>query len=172
MGTRSDIIVEHTDGTWKRIYCHWDGYPEHNGKILEEHYNSQELAERVVKPGDLSSLAERCDRPKGHTFDKPVKGYCVYYGRDRGEKDVAGKTGSSLADLWPGSDTGTEYTYVWRRGGGWFVGDADNGPQTLRLVADVLSGAAAPPLPNVKAFGGNFVIGRRNAPKPSQSDLF
>ncbi len=31
-----------SDGIIKSIYCHWDGYPSNNGKILLEHYNSQE----------------------------------------------------------------------------------------------------------------------------------
>jgi hypothetical protein len=163
MGTRSDIIVQHANGIWKRIYCHWDGYLEHNGKLLAAHYNNQERAEAVVKEGDMSSLAEQCTRPKGHTFDTPVKGYCVYYGRDRKEKDVAGKVGASLAEVWPGGDTGTEYTYVWKineTGGAWYVGDADEGQQSLVLLDLALAGVA-PPKPNVKAFGGNFVIGHR-----------
>lgn len=70
MGTRSDIIVRRTDGSWKRIYCHWDGYLEHNGKILFEHYNSQELAEALVAPGDLSSLGEIVGEK--HPFDAPL----------------------------------------------------------------------------------------------------
>ncbi len=47
MGTRSDIIVNRTDGKWARIYCHWDGYIEHKGKILFENYSSQEKAEAL-----------------------------------------------------------------------------------------------------------------------------
>ena len=93
-------------------------------------------------------------------YDKRVEGCTVYYGRDRGEKNVAGVTGASLAEVWPGDDTGTEYTYVWRIGEGWLVGDADEGPQSLQTLAEVLAGGNAPK-PNIKAFGGNFVIGTR-----------
>ena len=60
------------------------------GKTLFEHYNSQDLAEAVVVPGDMSSLNEKCDKPEGHSYDKPAKGYTIYYGRDRGETDVDG----------------------------------------------------------------------------------
>lgn len=174
MSTRSDIIVERTDGTWARIYCHYDGYLEHNGQILHDHYNSQDRAEAVVAPGDMSTLAEHCDKPPGHSFDNKVRGYCVYYGRDRGETDVDAEIGDSLAAVWPGSDTGTEYTYVWFAGcvgddqantrasnrQGWYVGDADEGSETLVPLADALAGKDVPK-PNVKAFGGNFVIGTR-----------
>lgn len=140
MGTRSDIIVHRADGKWHRIYCHWDGYLSHNGRILFDHYSSQKLAEKLVKPGDLSSLAPKCNKPKGHSFDHAVKGYCVYYGRDRDEKDVAGTIGDTLLDVWPGEDTWTEFTYVWDDGK-WWTTMAGEGTQTLvdlgvRLVED------------------------------------
>ena len=38
MGTRSTIALEYADGTVHQVYCHWDGYLEHNGRILQEHY--------------------------------------------------------------------------------------------------------------------------------------
>lgn len=168
MSTRSDIIVEQADGTWKRIYCHWDGYPSHNGQILFKHYNSAKLAEAVVKHGDMSSLAPKCSKPKGHSFDNRKPGYSVYYGRDRDMTGREGHVGTCLADVWPDNNTGTEYTYVFMRDrpdddflGGWFVGDADEGQQSLVRLSDVLSGQIAEPTPNIKAFGGNFVIGTR-----------
>ena len=34
MGTRSRIGVMHGDKV-KSVYCHWDGYLEHNGQILQ-----------------------------------------------------------------------------------------------------------------------------------------
>ena len=168
MGTRSDIIVEREDGTWKRIYCHWDGYPSHNGRILYDHYNTQKLAEAVVKPGDMSSLDAKCTKPKGHSYETKVPGYSVYYGRDRGETDVEGTIGDSLSAVWPDSETGTEFTYVWRKDreedefvGGWYVGDPDEGSETLKPLKDVLDGTIEEPKTNIKAFGGNFVIGKR-----------
>ena len=46
MGTRSVIAVMHGTNA-KAVYCHWDGYLEHNGKILQEHYNSVKANELV-----------------------------------------------------------------------------------------------------------------------------
>lgn len=57
MGTRSYIIVKLRDGKWKRVYCHWDGYLKHNGRILNDHYSSQALAEKLVKPGSKAILS-------------------------------------------------------------------------------------------------------------------
>ena len=37
MATRSCIGIKHGD-VIKSVYCHWDGYLDHNGKILLENY--------------------------------------------------------------------------------------------------------------------------------------
>ena len=159
MGTRCDIIVEHTNGKWKRIYCHWDGYIEGVGAMLLEYYNTQERAEEVVVFGDMSSLRENCNKPIGHTFDNPVKGYTIYYGRDRNEVKTLGKIGETLSEVWPESDTWTEFTYVWKLGEGWLVGDPDEGSQTLKSLSEILSGKEEQPKTNIKTPWG--VIGNR-----------
>ena len=41
MATRSNIGIVNEDDSITAIYCHWDGYPEHNGKILLNHYNNK-----------------------------------------------------------------------------------------------------------------------------------
>ena len=87
MATRSTIAVQHADGTVSQIYAHWDGYLSHNGRILFEAYNTQERAEALVALGDISSLDRSIEQPAGHSFNKPVEGCTVFYGRDRGEED-------------------------------------------------------------------------------------
>lgn len=37
MSTNSRIGILHEDGTTETIYCHWDGYPEHQMPILTKH---------------------------------------------------------------------------------------------------------------------------------------
>lgn len=140
MGTRSDIIIiDHGDGRWTRQYCHWDGYPTHNGALLVAHYQDAAAREALAKLGQLSSLdASPFDPPAGHTFDKKAEGFCNAYGRDRGETDVASETFTGLAEAWPPGDTWTEYTYVWT-GGAWWVSTPAMGPDGLRMVADVLT---------------------------------
>jgi hypothetical protein len=90
MATRSTIAVQHADGTISQIYCHWDGYLSHNGKLLFLHYPTLERVEQLVSHGDISSLAENIDPfddQPAHTFDQSQKGVTVYYGRDRGEEN-------------------------------------------------------------------------------------
>ena len=119
MGTRSAIIVK-VGNLYKGIYCHWDGYPTHNGKILLEHYNSQERAEALIALGDLSSLRENLAPPEGvvHTFDNysQIK-VTVAYGRDRGQTSPdyihpkVGKSPDEVAD-----QIDCAYIYVFRNG--------------------------------------------------------
>jgi hypothetical protein len=85
MSTKSTISIQTEKGI-KSIYCHFDGYPSHHMPILTEHYNTQEKVEALTELGDLSVLAESIECPKGHSFDNKIEGYCVAYGRDRGEE--------------------------------------------------------------------------------------
>ena len=163
MGTRSNIIVEREDGKWCRIYSHWDGYPSHHGPLLLNHYNRQARAKSLVSYGDLSSLDRHNNKPPGHSYDTPVKGHTVYCGRDRGEEGTEGLIGESLAAVWPDGDTlapSTSTSGRPRKLPG-YVGDADEGSETLKPLAAVVAGEEPEPTPNVKAFGGNFVIGTR-----------
>ena len=56
MGTRSNIGREYADGTVRMIYCHWDGYPSNNGRILLENYRDHAEVEALMEKGSLSSL--------------------------------------------------------------------------------------------------------------------
>ena len=152
MGTRSDIIVHRADGKWARVYCHWDGYPTHHGPLLLGHYNSQKKAESLVAPGAMSSLAEKNTKPKGHSFDSPKSGYCVYYGRDRGETGVGAKVRKTLAGVWPPKDTWTEFVYIWNDGKWWITSPEAGAEAAIPLDQDVIDGTKKVQA-NVKAFG-------------------
>ena len=56
MGTRSNIAYQRPNGQVIMAYCHYDGYPEYNGVVLNEHYNNQKKAEELANQGYLSSL--------------------------------------------------------------------------------------------------------------------
>lgn len=47
MSTRSFICIEDDEG-FRGIYCHYDGYPAHVGKILVEFHNRITAAEALV----------------------------------------------------------------------------------------------------------------------------
>ena len=148
MGTRSRIGVMHGDKV-KSIYCHWDGYLEHNGAILQEHYDSAK-ANHLVALGDMSSL--QADIGEKHAFSKHDKitgieyrehndEWCTFYGRDRGEKDVAHKVNHTFAEFLEQCDLcGAEYYYIMENGQ-WYCGsmhERDAFYQRLVLLSQAL----------------------------------
>ena len=56
MGTRSTIALEFADGTVEQVYCHWDGYLEHNGMILDINYMDPFKVKQLLALGGFSSL--------------------------------------------------------------------------------------------------------------------
>ena len=94
MATRSAIGIKLENGDIMAAYCHWDGYPSHNGAILAENYTNPEKIKALISLGDISSL-----RPEigiQHPFDtyylseeekEKYKNMTTFYGRDRGEEE-------------------------------------------------------------------------------------
>ena len=108
MSTVSTISVQCGEEI-RAIYCHFDGYPEHHYPILTNFYNTQQLAEKLVSLGDMSVLSISCECPEGHTFKAQKKGFCVYYGRDRGEAKTEYKTYQSFDKI----KNNYSYVYHW-----------------------------------------------------------
>lgn len=123
MGTRSAIGVMHGDKA-KVVYCHWDGYLEHNGRILFDHYDSPK-ANHLVALGGISSLDKNIEIPEGveHTFDKPAKGITVFYGRDRGESGNEYVVCNSDEEMYD-HFSWCEYFYI-MRDGVWYVSQGE-----------------------------------------------
>jgi hypothetical protein len=117
MGTRSTIAIENADGTVTGIYCHWDGYLSHNGRILAENYTDEASVRELIALGDLSSLGETVGIKTD--FSNPADGQCVAYGRDRGETGVEARVFNSHADLI--ENAGQEFDYLFVPGTGWQV---------------------------------------------------
>ena len=120
MSTNATIIAKCKDGKYRCIYTHWDGYPSHNGAILQEDYTDQDKIEELLALGDISILAPSIECPEGHTFDKAVPGYCVAYGRDRGEEGVDAIVVDTMAKV--RENQNQSYNYFWD-GESWTVND-------------------------------------------------
>ena len=56
MGTRSRIGIQLKDDSILSVYCHWDGYPSFNGKVLREFYDTKEKVTQLINGGNISSL--------------------------------------------------------------------------------------------------------------------
>jgi hypothetical protein len=112
MGTRSTIAIQNANGTVTGIYCHWDGYLSHNGRILQENYTTEAEVRELLALGDLSSLGANIGEQTD--FSAPADGQCVAYGRDRGETGIEAKTFESYAELI--EQMGQEYDYLFANG--------------------------------------------------------
>ena len=145
MGTRSRIGVMHGDNC-KSVYCHWDGYLDHNGRILLEHYDSAK-ANNLVALGDISSLGSEIGEK--HDFDVRFtsgaigENWTKFYGRDRGETGCEFQTDDTFEKFYKRADAcGAEYYYI-MKDGEWYVGttyssDARLGGK-LVLLAEALA---------------------------------
>lgn len=132
MGTRSRIGYELLDHTVVSVYCHWDGYVEHNGKILVEHYQNRDDVMELIDGGSMSSLrtthtwesaALRDENGKiieddagswsySHTRDaQPL------YHSERGENNEPDIT--SFDEFVSGKLGGEEYAYLFDLNGNW-----------------------------------------------------
>ena len=107
MATRSYIGIRNTDASVDYIYCHFDGYPEHNGAILREHYSNINRVNELLNLGDLSVLGQFIGEKQD--FDKRIQDTCLAYGRDRGESNVSKKNGGYDELI---TDQNVDYVYI------------------------------------------------------------
>lgn len=92
MATRSNIGYIHGN-TINYVYCHWDGYLSHNGKILLENYNHPDKVKELISFGDVSSLRPNIHPTnESHSYDNPEENVCVFYNRDRNVENVNFRT--------------------------------------------------------------------------------
>lgn len=133
MGTRSRIGIELPDHTVVSVYCHWDGYPEHNGKILVEYYLNRQDVEELIDGGSMSTLRTR----GGWDISSPLRdedgeyicdaaGYLMYendrepqplYHTERGEDIEVCHT--SFDEFVSGNMGGEEYVYMYDLNDNW-----------------------------------------------------
>ena len=149
MGTHSRIGVMHGDKV-KSIYCHWDGYLEHNGQVLEQYYDSAK-ANNLVALGDMSTLRPQIGEKHAFSqFDLPpeeveaykelTQDWCTFYGRDRGEVSTW-KVANTFEEFLDQADgCGAEFYYI-MKDGVWYVGTTYENTHPLSKRLTLLSEA-------------------------------
>lgn len=121
MSTNASITAKTSDGKWVSIYLHYDGYISSAGKILTACYNTQERVDLLMQLGDLSTLGPYCGCPLEHTWENPIRHYCIAYHRDRKEA-LSRSTSSDAGHAWKNGPGGQQYNYIWD-GEAWCVGN-------------------------------------------------
>jgi hypothetical protein len=135
MATRSTISLEFADGTIGQVYCHWDGYLAHNGKMLQEYYSNPFVLRDLIDLGSLSSLRPTIGTKHpfsmfeaNMTQDEYANLYrdmCTFYGRDRGEGEYQATYFKDYEHFLVDGQA-EEYDYILRNVNGvatWFVSD-------------------------------------------------
>ncbi|WJZ47943.1 hypothetical protein [Synechococcus phage DSL-LC03] len=132
MGTRSRIGIELTDHSVVSVYCHWDGYPEFNGKMLVKHYQEREDVQELIDGGSMSSIRTRSTWSTGSSLRDEVGEYITddegflmsegdrdpqpLYHTERGEEiDIM----HSSFDQFVSDNCGEEYAYMYDLNGTW-----------------------------------------------------
>lgn len=99
MATRSFIAKKDGDN-YTGIYCHWDGYPSHMLKMLEN-YKESSIVDELLSMGSASSINETLESSK-------------FYHRDRNEKLQITKTFSLHSLMNTAKNSGCEYLYIFK----------------------------------------------------------
>lgn len=119
MGTRSAIGIKHGDVV-KAVYCHYDGYLQHNGLILATYYTDSIKVNKLISMGDMSTLgASIGEQQKFNDFrevDTIAETWCKFYGRDRGEDNVDYRTFANEQDYLENFNAGEEFHYLFKDG--------------------------------------------------------
>jgi hypothetical protein len=106
MGTRSRVGIMQGD-VCKSVYCHYDGYLDHTGRVLQDHWD-QDMVLELMELGDNSGIQET---PEEMNFYK-----------DRGETGVGSIQATTFEEfLEQVEGCCGEYYYV-MRDGVWYAG--------------------------------------------------
>jgi len=160
MATRSTISLEFADGTIGQVYCHWDGYLSHNGKMLMEYYSNPFILRDLIDLGDISSLrpsigtkhpfSQFDNGMSTEEFNALYQDMTTFYGRDRGEDNTKVRYFKDYEHfLVDGQEE--EYDYILRNVNGkatWFVSDHGGDFQSLAgaLIEEILENVEVLPL--------------------------
>jgi len=93
LGTRSYIAKQIGKDQYLTIFCHFNGYPDDNGKILADHYNTPEQVDQLLALGSLYSLGERIspDPQYPHNSNHEQPAVTIAYERDEGLADCGAR---------------------------------------------------------------------------------
>ena len=126
-GTRWLVGVEMPNGRITSTYGHWDGYPSWAGKHLKRYYSNPAKVKQLLKLGKngISSLDKSMKGGKGHSFDNPLPGETVFYGRDRGDKQRSMRTWKNRDSV--KFNSSEEFGYIWSiKDRKWYVKDTSS----------------------------------------------
>ena len=124
MSTRSKIGVLKENGMVDAIYCHWDGYPSYNGRMLVENYVEAEQIRKLISLGSISSLGKNLEQTNSYYGWREEESPKIVYANEQAFSE-------SYGDCWD------EYIYLFKENE-WYVYDNDNEFDGWQKVKDIL----------------------------------
>jgi len=113
MGTRSRIGIELKDQSILSVYCHYDGYPSFNGRILRDNFDTIEKVKELIDGGDMS-----CTWTNAGWNNETLPETGPLYYSSRGE-DCPPRLDKDMEEFF---SMGEEYSYIFRNGN-WYAYD-------------------------------------------------
>ena len=136
MGTRSRIGIQLKDDSILSVYCHWDGYPSFNGRVLREFYNTPEKVADLINGGNISALHTNAG---WNNETLPEVGPLYYTSRGESLESNAPRYDESIFDFLE-KENNEEYAYIWTVNNKWVCRkmnqfDDDKQPEKVEIPA-------------------------------------
>ena len=135
MGTRSLIGKQLKDGSILGVYCHYDGYPEYNGRMLRDHFDTADKVNKLIDGGDMSCTWTNAG---WNNETLPESGPLHYTARGESIESNQPRLYKDLNEFLTAADDnyGAEYTYHFTNAG-WVCHDVRPNPYTTNNVMEV-----------------------------------
>ena len=131
MATRSRIGLQLSDDSIVSVYCHYDGYPAHNGRVLRTHFDTIEKVRELIDGGDMS-----CTRTNAGWNNETLPEVGPLHYSTRGE-DCPPRHDETMTEFF---NNGEEFGYIYQNGE-WFCYDTKTWSDTFAQVIEIPSGA-------------------------------
>lgn len=133
MGTRSRIGKQLSDGSILSVYCHYDGYPEFNGRVLRDYFSTNEKVSDLIDGGNMSCTWTNAGW-KNETLEE--NGPLHYTSRGESLEDNAPRLDKDVEEFF--SD-GEEFGYVFTSTG-WTCYDTKTWSDTYKQQVAIPTG--------------------------------
>jgi len=132
MATRALIGYLDEDRNFTCTYNHYDGYPESLGKVLLNHYDTEDTAKKIANTGYISSVDE--DGTIDSKYDEPANKIKLDGEWEDALEEMANKI----------NEYGADYGYIWWEGDGDWVEVKNNGIRSMiDQIANQMASAAS-----------------------------
>ncbi len=134
MGTRSRIGIQLKGDSIISVYCHWDGYPSFNGRVLREHYTTVEPVRDLIDGGNISSLHTNVG---WNNETLPGTGPQYYTSRGESIKENEPRIDDDIFEFLK-KENNEEYAYIWSVNNKWVCTkmnqfDDDKQPEKVQI---------------------------------------